>query len=202
MPVQWRCKHFHELTVFELYAILQLRIEVFIVEQNCPFQDADGKDQDSYHLMGWENELLVAYSRLVPAAVAFKEVSIGRVVSSPKARRLGLGRSLMQESIAECYRLFGQSTIRIGAQLYLKILRIGRISSSRSCVCGRWDRSYRNDVGIMPGSENTGRPTSGHQEATRTNKNKTYPAHQNATHRVLDLIGSSYFQCPGCELLN
>ncbi|MEJ7737289.1 MAG: GNAT family N-acetyltransferase [Chitinophagaceae bacterium] len=120
MPVQWLCKKFDELTLHELYAILQLRSEVFVVEQNCPFLDADGKDHYCFHLMGWEDGLLAAYSRLVPASVTFAEVSIGRVVTSPKARSKGFGKYLMQYSITVCYRLFGRTPIRIGAQLYLK----------------------------------------------------------------------------------
>lgn len=120
MPSQWICKNFDELTLQELYAILQLRIQVFIVEQQCPFQDADNKDTGCYHLMCWENGTLTAYSRLVPGGIAFAEISIGRVVTSPQARGIGLGKELMQKSVTQCYTLFGKHTIRIGAQLYLK----------------------------------------------------------------------------------
>ncbi|WP_211345569.1 GNAT family N-acetyltransferase [Paraflavitalea soli] len=116
----WTCKPFAELTVFELYAALQLRSEVFVVEQNCVFQDIDDKDQYSWHLMGWHNNLLAAYTRLVPAGISFTEVSIGRVVTSPKMRKSGAGRSLMKKSIETTYRIFGNTPIRIGAQLYLK----------------------------------------------------------------------------------
>ena len=121
MHIQWACKSFEDLTTYELYAILQLRIEVFVVEQNCVFQDADNKDQNSYHLMGWENQALAGYSRLVPAGITHKNLSIGRVVTSPKMRNRGLGRELMQRSIEGCYTLFGRATITIGAQFYLKI---------------------------------------------------------------------------------
>lgn len=120
MPAQWVCKKFDELTLQELYAILQLRIEVFIVEQNCPFQDADNKDMDCYHFMCWNHPVLSAYARLVPAGVAFNEISIGRVVTSPKARQKGLGKELLQKSVSNCYQTFGKQPIRIGAQLYLK----------------------------------------------------------------------------------
>ncbi len=108
------------MTVQELYASLQLRSEVFVVEQNCVFLDIDDKDQDSWHLMGWHNNLLVAYTRLVPAGISFTEVSIGRVVTSPKMRKSGAGRLLMKKSIETTYRIFGNTPIRIGAQLYLK----------------------------------------------------------------------------------
>lgn len=116
----WTCKPFDELTTRELYAALQLRSEVFVVEQNCVFQDIDNKDQVSWHLMGWQDNLLAAYTRLVPAGISFEEVSIGRVVTSPKMRKSGAGRLLMKKSIEASYSIFGKTPIRIGAQLYLK----------------------------------------------------------------------------------
>ncbi len=119
--VQFTCKPFHGLSVDELYEILALRQEVFIVEQNCPYLDCDGKDQHAHHLMGHDaaGKLLV-YTRLLPAGVSYPTyMSIGRVVSSPAARGTGLGRVLMHESIAECRRLFGHGPIKIGAQSYL-----------------------------------------------------------------------------------
>ena len=118
--ITWICKPFDELSPHELYAILRLRNEVFVVEQNCAFQDADNKDQASYHLMGWQSSALVAYTRLVPPGTAYAEPSIGRVVTSITARGSGIGRMLMQQSVTTCRKLFGNSTIRIGAQLYLK----------------------------------------------------------------------------------
>src|SRR5690349_21173300 len=99
MTIDWKLKRFNELSPEELYAILRLRIEVFIVEQNCVFQDADNKDIPSYHVMGWKENDLVAYSRLVPAGISYSEPSIGRVVTSPSARSLGLGKELMRRSI-------------------------------------------------------------------------------------------------------
>src|SRR5438270_6106744 len=113
-------KSFDQLTPRELYAILQLRSEVFVVEQNCVFLDADDKDHASYHVMAWQNELLAGYTRLVPAGVAYAEPSIGRVVTSPKLRNTGIGRTLMQFSIRTSYDLYGKTTIIIGAQLYLR----------------------------------------------------------------------------------
>ena len=120
MQIQWLLRKFEELTPFQLYDILQLRNEVFVVEQNCVFQDADDKDRDSYHLMGFQNNKLVAYTRIVPAGVIYDEPSIGRVVTSPLVRGSGTGRLLMQQSIETVYKLFGAQPIKIGAQYYLK----------------------------------------------------------------------------------
>ena len=90
------------------------------MEQNCPYQDADNKDQSSWHLMGWFYDTLVAYTRLLPPGVSYAEIpSIGRVVTSPSVRGEGIGKELMQQSIKKIYTLFGPSPIKIGAQLYL-----------------------------------------------------------------------------------
>lgn len=113
-------KPFDKLNPFELYDILKLRSEVFVVEQNCIFLDMDGKDQHCHHLMIRNGDTLVAYARLVPPGISYPEMSIGRVVSSPAARRTGEGKKLMQAAIEACYNLFGQGPIKIGAQLYLK----------------------------------------------------------------------------------
>jgi ElaA protein len=116
----WLCKKFDDLTPHELYAILQLRNEVFVVEQNCVFQDADNKDQYCYHLMGWQQNILAAYSRIVPPDISYSESSIGRIVTSPNARGNGIGRELVKQSIEELYILFGKIPIKIGAQMYLQ----------------------------------------------------------------------------------
>jgi ElaA protein len=118
--MNWTLKKFTDLTPDELYAILRLRSEVFVVEQTCVFQDIDNKDQASYHLMGWKDDLLAAYTRLMPPGVAYEIASIGRVVTSPLARGTGLGKILMEKSIEEAIRLFGVIPIKIGAQVYLK----------------------------------------------------------------------------------
>jgi ElaA protein len=120
MQIRWLLKKFEELTPYQLYAILQLRNEVFVVEQNCVFQDADDKDQGSFHFMGFHNNKLVAYTRLVPPGISYEQSSIGRVVTSPSIRRSGGGKELMQQSINAMYNLFGKQPIKIGAQLYLK----------------------------------------------------------------------------------
>jgi ElaA protein len=114
------CKSFSDLTPHELYAIMQLRNEVFVVEQNCVYQDADNKDAGAFHFMMWADNKLIAYTRLLPAGLTFQNASIGRVVTSPPARGAGIGRELMQKSIEKLYSLFGAVPIEIGAQLYLK----------------------------------------------------------------------------------
>ncbi|RYY64900.1 MAG: GNAT family N-acetyltransferase [Chitinophagaceae bacterium] len=114
-------KPFTALTPTELYALLRLRSEVFVVEQNCVFLDMDDQDQGSLHLMGWrEDGLLAAYTRLVPPGQIYAEMSIGRVVTSPQARGGGIGRLLMEESIRRCTEAFDPGPIRIGAQQYLE----------------------------------------------------------------------------------
>jgi len=118
--INWTIKNFDDLTPHELYAILQLRSEVFVVEQQCVFLDADGKDQLCFHIMGMENNSLLAYTRLVPAGISYAEPAIGRVVTSPQARNRGAGRQLMEYSINQCHILFGRCAIRIGAQVYLQ----------------------------------------------------------------------------------
>lgn len=122
MNITWYHKHFKYLSTTELYQILQLRNEVFIVEQNCPFQDLDDKDFKCYHLLGFDtdSQKIMAYTRIVPAGVSYEEASIGRVVTSPLARGGGIGKQLMKKSIALLEELYGGVSIRIGAQLYLK----------------------------------------------------------------------------------
>lgn len=120
MQIQWMLKRFDELTPYQLYAILQLRNEVFVVEQACVYQDADDKDQKCYHLMGFDDNKLVAYTRIVPSGLIYEQASIGRVVTAPSARRNGAGKALMQQSIDSVHNLFGKKAIKIGAQLYLK----------------------------------------------------------------------------------
>ncbi|RYG16489.1 MAG: GNAT family N-acetyltransferase [Chitinophagaceae bacterium] len=120
MEINWACKPFEELSTKELYTVLQLRAEVFVVEQNCAYQDIDGKDLNSMHLMAWDDENLAAYTRLVPAGVSFTEASIGRVITSARYRGLGIGVTLMEKSIAQTLEIYQTDRIRIGAQLYLK----------------------------------------------------------------------------------
>lgn len=124
--MEWIIKKFEDLNPHELYAILQLRNIVFAVEQNCVYPDMDNRDQASSHLMCWsvpatkeEAPVLLAYTRLLPPGLAYDEPSIGRVVTSPAARKTGLGRELMKRSIVHIHALYGKQPVRIGAQLYL-----------------------------------------------------------------------------------
>jgi ElaA protein len=120
MQIQWALKKFGELNAFELYKILRLRSEVFVVEQNCPYLDADNNDQDAYHLSAYNNDQLVAYTRIIAPGNMYKEASIGRVVTSPVVRRSGIGKILMKKSIEAVEDLHGTVPIKIGAQLYLE----------------------------------------------------------------------------------
>jgi ElaA protein len=112
-------KSFDDLEKLELYQILQLRSEVFVLEQDCKFQDIDNKDLNSYHLMCFVDVVLAGYARILPAGLSYSEISIGRVVTSPSFRGLGMGKEIMEKSISACENLFKDSTIRIGAQVYL-----------------------------------------------------------------------------------
>ncbi len=118
--IDWSLKKFNELSALEMYEILKLRSEVFVVEQNCVFLDMDDKDQLAHHLQGRINETLAAVVRILPPGLAYEEPSIGRVVSSPLFRRKGVGIELMKKAIEETISLYGQVAIKIGAQLYLK----------------------------------------------------------------------------------
>lgn len=118
--LQWEVKPFETLTPDQLYAILRLRSEVFVVEQNCIFLDIDNKDQVCLHLMGWDGKNLAAYARLIDKGIVYNEMSIGRVVTSPTYRGKGAGKELMNAAIKKCYDCFGEGPVKIGAQLYLK----------------------------------------------------------------------------------
>jgi ElaA protein len=119
--IKFVCTPFYELSLDALYRIMRLRQEVFVLEQNCTFIDADGWDQDSWHLQGFDSDGdLVVYSRLIPKEVAYTNyVSIGRVVNARSVRGTGAGKILMQESIKRLGLLFPNQEIKIGAQSYL-----------------------------------------------------------------------------------
>lgn len=119
MQINWTLKKFEDLSVNELYAIIQLRNEVFVVEQNCVYQDTDGKDKKSLHVCGWDGHNLAAYARIIPQGISYTEASIGRVVTSPAYRKTGTGRELMKTSISLTLENFNCSEIKIGAQVYL-----------------------------------------------------------------------------------
>ncbi|WP_118194866.1 GNAT family N-acetyltransferase [Albibacterium indicum] len=111
------CKAFEELTNKELYDLLQLRSEIFVVEQACTYQDLDGVDFQCHHLLIYDQrDKLQAYARLIPAGLTFFENSIGRIVTREHGK--GLGRILMKIALVEMNNLFGEQPIRIGAQTY------------------------------------------------------------------------------------
>jgi ElaA protein len=117
---KWVLKPFNELSTTELYSLLQLRAEVFVVEQNCVYQDIDGKDQKALHLFAEINEKMIAYARLFKPIDYFENASIGRVVVKPSHRDLKLGHELIKKSIESIKTEFGETNITISAQLYLK----------------------------------------------------------------------------------
>ena len=117
--IEWRYLAFDELTVAELYAVLQLRSEVFVVEQACIFQDMDGADAQAMHLLGSLRGTLVAYARCFEAGIKFAEASIGRIVTSPGVRGSGAGHALVEKAIACLCVSSGAPAIRIGAQARL-----------------------------------------------------------------------------------
>ena len=118
--IQFKIKPFLELSTNELYAILQLRSEVFVVEQNCVYQDIDGKDQKAIHVLGYSEGILVAYSRLFKPKDYFEYASIGRVIVKASHRDQKLGHELMRASIDAITTLFQETKITISAQLYLQ----------------------------------------------------------------------------------
>lgn len=120
----WQCTAFSDLTPDDLYAAMQLRQRVFVVEQNCVYMDADASDQAGHHLFGWLTEngkkRLVAYARIFPPCVKYDEASIGRVATHPDVRGAGAGKELMREAIQRIEAAGWGAEIRIGAQMYLE----------------------------------------------------------------------------------
>lgn len=112
-------KRFQELNLEELYEILRVRSEVFVVEQNCPYLDLDGKDIDSEHLMIRENGEILAYARILKPGISYQESSIGRVLTVEKARGRSLGKKLIEEAINHIIGVWKERKIRISAQAYL-----------------------------------------------------------------------------------
>jgi ElaA protein len=113
-------KSFSELSTKELYEILQLRAEVFVVEQNCVYQDIDGKDEKALHVIGFKNDKIVAYCRIFKPGDYFEKASIGRVVVAANERKFGHGHVIFQHSVEAVKKFFNETSIKISAQLYLK----------------------------------------------------------------------------------
>ena len=118
--MQWILKKFHDLTIDEFHDILQLRINVFIVEQNCPYPELDDKDKIAFHLFGINKEnKIIAYTRIFKPGDYYKEAAFGRVAVHRDYRNQKIGFQLVEQSIIETNKLFGNTDIKIGAQTYL-----------------------------------------------------------------------------------
>lgn len=120
MDYQWNLKKFDELTNIELYRILKLRTEVFVLEQECLYPELDDKDYACLHLWAQQQGEIVAYTRLVPPGISYPEPSIGRVIVVKEARGTGISQLLMHKSIETIFAQFGPNDIQIGAQFHLK----------------------------------------------------------------------------------
>ncbi len=121
--MKWILKKYNELTLEEFHNILQLRINVFVVEQNCPYPELDGKDKIAYHFYAVADEnssQILAYTRLFKPGDYYQQAAIGRVVVQPEYRNTGLGHQLIQRSIQQAEKIFHTTEIKIGAQTYLE----------------------------------------------------------------------------------
>lgn len=117
--MEWILKKFNQLTPDELYEIIKLRVEIFIVEQNCPYQDLDDKDLVSYHLFLKDNDEIIAVLRIIPEYVSYDEMSIGRVVVKKTHRGRGIAKSMMKKAIEFIVNDLGKNSIRLSGQAYL-----------------------------------------------------------------------------------
>lgn len=120
--ISWQLATFSQLTTSQLYELIQLRINIFVVEQTCPYPELDGKDcmDGVHHLMGFDGNNLVACARLLPAGISYDNVSIGRVATKESARGAGLGHQLIKQALLQCDKLWTGETIDIGAQEHLE----------------------------------------------------------------------------------
>ncbi|MBW3112469.1 GNAT family N-acetyltransferase [Bacillus sp. MCCB 382] len=118
--MSWKVKSFTDLSTHELYELLQVRTEVFVVEQECAYLEVDGKDLHSYHLYREENGEVVAYARLLPAGVSYEQPSIGRVLVKEGYRGKGLANELVKRGLAFIHEEWGQQQVKIQAQEYLR----------------------------------------------------------------------------------
>ena len=117
--MELKIKRFSELSKQELYKIIEARINVFVVEQNCPYQECDNKDQNSFHLLYLDQDQIAAYLRIIPAGISYREPSIGRVLVKNNYRREGLGFKLMQDGLSFIKDNFDSNEVRISAQEYI-----------------------------------------------------------------------------------
>jgi ElaA protein len=122
MTIEWVCKHHSDLGKEQLYALLKLRSDVFVVEQKCAYPDLDGQDLegDTYHLMGWEDDQLIAYLRLLDPQSQGGDVVIGRVLTAPAGRGKGLGHEMMEQALKQAEKHWPQVPIYLSAQAHLQ----------------------------------------------------------------------------------
>ena len=123
--MEWVLKQFNQLSLDELYGIVQLRLEVFVVEQNCPYQDLDGKDQSAYHLFLKDNDVIVAALRVLPENVAYDETAIGRLIVKEVYRGQKIAKAMMEKAIEFITDDLGKDKIRLSGQAYLTDFYIG-----------------------------------------------------------------------------
>lgn len=119
--MNWQCLRFTQLTTTQLYELMQLRVDVFVVEQNCPYPELDDKDRadNVFHLLGYEQDKLAAYARLLAPGLSYPNVSIGRVCVAQNQRAKGVGRELAELALSYCQSFWPDQSIDIGAQEYL-----------------------------------------------------------------------------------
>lgn len=119
--IDWQLIPFSQLDTTQLYQLLKLRVDVFVVEQTCPYPELDGKDQQAgvYHLLGYQDRELVACARLLPKGISYPSISIGRVATLATKRGGGLGHQLIKQAITSCQTLWPNESIEIGAQQHL-----------------------------------------------------------------------------------
>ncbi|MEQ6377926.1 GNAT family N-acetyltransferase [Bacillaceae bacterium S4-13-56] len=118
--MEWICKSFNELSNDELYQIMKARVEIFVVEQECPYPELDGHDQVSQHLYGIEDGQIAVYARLVPKNTKYKEASIGRVIVTQPFRGRGYGHQLMEKSVEFLTKEWNETVIKLQAQEHLR----------------------------------------------------------------------------------
>jgi len=127
--LDWQWSRFNQLSLDDLYAVVRLREAVFIIEQNCPYPDADGRDPRAWHLLGWKKYVgerkLVAYARVFEPGIRYEEASVGRVVTAPEVRGTGLGKLLMAEALRRIESLLPGQPVKIAAQRRLENFYLG-----------------------------------------------------------------------------
>ena len=120
MTIQWQWRRFAELSSVQLYTIFAARQAVFVVEQNSPYLDLDGKDLDAEHLIAWSGDEVAAYLRLLAPGMSYQEPSLGRIITTKIGRGTGLGRELVARGLQRIYELYPTLPVRIGAQAHLQ----------------------------------------------------------------------------------